>query len=97
MNLAKSAKGAGLLVAACAACCAPLVAPWLVAIVAAGGAGLALAGQLGLAALIAGAGGLYIWSRRRRQPLVAAAPAGCGCGIEAGCSGGATPSHTFKS
>ena len=51
MRLAKTAAGAGVFVAACAACCAPLVAPWIVALVAAGGAGLALAGQIGVGVL----------------------------------------------
>lgn len=84
MNLLKPAAGAGLLIAACAACCAPLIAPWVVAAFAAGGASLAFAGQVGLAVLIAGAGGLYIWSHRRTQPPVAAAAPGCGCVTEAG-------------
>ena len=84
-NIRKTAAGGGLLIAACAACCAPLIAPWVVAIFAAGGAGLALAGQVGIAVLIAAAGGLYIWSRHRRQSRKAAASAsGCGCAPETG-------------
>ena len=98
MNLLKPATGAGLLIAACAACCAPLIAPWIVAlIVAGGGAGLALAGQVGLAVLIAGAGGLYIWSSRRKQRLAASAAPGCGCGTETRCSSGATSSRPLTS
>ena len=97
MNLRKPAAGAGLLIAACAACCAPLIAPWIVAVFAAGGAGLALAGQVGLAVLIAGAGGLYIWSSRRKQRLAAWATPGCGCGTEAGCSSDATLSRSLTS
>lgn len=82
-NIRKTAAGEGLLIAACTACCAPLIAPWVVAIFAAGGAGLALAGQVGIAVLIAAAGGLYIWSRYRRQTRKAATPASsCGCGAE---------------
>ena len=80
-----TASGGGLLIAACAACCAPLIAPWVVAIFAAGGAGLALASQVGIAILIAAVGGLYIWSRRRRQSRKAAISAtSCGCATEAG-------------
>lgn len=84
-NIHKTAAGGGLLIAACAACCAPLIAPWVVAIFAAGGAGgLALAGQVGIAVLIAAAGGLYIWSRHRGQSRKGATSAsGCGCGPEA--------------
>jgi hypothetical protein len=84
-NIGKAAAGGGLLIAACAACCAPLIAPWVVAIFAAGGTGLALAGQVGIAVLIAAAGGLYFWSRHRGQSRKAATSvSGCGCAPEAG-------------
>lgn len=39
-NAVKAVGGIGLALAACAACCAPLLAPWIVAIIAASGAGL---------------------------------------------------------
>lgn len=85
----KTAATGGLLIAACAACCAPLIAPWVVAVFAAGGAGLALAGQVGIAVMIAAAGGLYIWSRHRKQSQKAAvSAANCGCATEAGGSTG---------
>jgi hypothetical protein len=91
-NIRKTAAGGGLLIAACAACCAPLIAPWVVAIFAAGGAGLALAGQVGIAVLIAAAGGTYIWARHRKQKAATSASS-CGCGTETG--GSAKPVPTI--
>lgn len=80
--------------AACAACCAPLVAPFVVppvaAIVAAGGAGLTLAGQIGAGfVVVAGAVAFVVL---RRKPVVPApepvAASGCGCATDAGCNTG---------
>lgn len=73
----------GLLVGACvAACTAPAVLPLLAGITLAG-TGMALAGELGLAALVlAVGGGVYLW---RRRP---AARAACGCAAGSGCESG---------
>jgi hypothetical protein len=49
MDVDKTITGAGLVLVACAACCAPLIAPPVIAAIAASGVGLALIGQLGLA------------------------------------------------
>ena len=70
---------------ACAVCCAPLVAAPVVAIFAAGGATLALFGQVALALGILTAGGGYLWwrNRARRRQLAAAS---CGCGPSEGCN-----------
>jgi hypothetical protein len=65
---------------ALAACCAPLIVAPIVALFAAGGAGLAgfaVAGPLGLALMLAAAAGGYIWLRRRRRQ---ARNVSCGCG-----------------
>jgi hypothetical protein len=88
-NIGKAAASGGLLIAACAACCAPLVGPWVVAAFAASGAGLALAGQVAIAILFAAAGGVYLWSRYRRQhasKLASPAANNCGCDSDAGCA-----------
>lgn len=89
-NIGKGAAATGgLVLAACAACCAPLVvpliAPWVVGVLAVGGAGFAVAGQVAVALAIVAAAAGYIWfSRRRRAPATPAATAikdgGCGCG-----------------
>ena len=87
-TLAKTAGAAGLAVVACAACCAPLIAGPVIALVAAGGAGLILAGQIGLAALVLlGAGG-YLFVRQRRLAAKRAAAASCNCARDAGCNVG---------
>lgn len=91
-TIGKSAATGGLLIAACVACCAPLIAPWVIGIIAAGGASLALIGQVGLAlALVAGTA-VYLWSRSRRRATTAssqnAPQGGCGCAPDAGCNVG---------
>ncbi|MGT2465156.1 hypothetical protein ACVOMV_07000 [Mesorhizobium atlanticum] len=68
MNIDKTTTGACLALVACAACCAPLIAPPITAAIAAGGVGLALVGQLGLALVVIAAGGLYLLSRRKAAP-----------------------------
>jgi hypothetical protein len=83
-RVVKAAGGIGLALAACAACCAPLIAPWLVAVVAASGAGLVLAGQVGLALAITGGAAFYVWrvSRRRsatHATLATVTSSSCGC------------------
>lgn len=76
----------GVLLTACAVCCALLVAPFLAAFFAAGGVGLTLAGQIGLdvAALggVAGVGG-YLYLRRRAASKRAGS---CGCGPTGDCA-----------
>lgn len=81
----------GALLAACVACCAPLLIPPAVALVTAGGVGLALLGQIGLAVLAAaGAAGLVLWHRRS-----AVKKTDCRCGTGGNCGeekdGGTTP------
>ncbi|WP_245273416.1 hypothetical protein [Mesorhizobium sp. WSM3224] len=84
MNVDKTTTGFGLFLVACAACCAPLIAPPIVAAIAASGAGLALIGQLGLALVVVAAGGLYLLSRRKAAPNATfqslMAQGECGCG-----------------
>jgi hypothetical protein len=91
-NVGKAAATGGLLIAACAACCAPLIAPWVIGAMAAGGAILALMGQVGLALALVVGGGVYIWSRRRKAALQRALPTdtgkSCGCAADAGCNVG---------
>ncbi|MEQ5803398.1 MULTISPECIES: hypothetical protein [Halomonas] len=79
----KAVATGGVLLTACAVCCAPLVVPFLAAFFAAGGVGLALAGQIGLGIAALGAVGGYLYLRRR----VASKRAGsCGCGPIGGCA-----------
>jgi uncharacterized RDD family membrane protein YckC len=84
MNIDKTTTGAGLFLVACAACCAPLIAPPIIAAIAASGVGLALIGQLGLALVVVAAGGLYLLSRRKAAPNATfqslRAQDECGCG-----------------
>ncbi|MER9876397.1 hypothetical protein [Mesorhizobium sp. M0195] len=84
MNIDKTTTGAGLILIACAACCAPLIAPPIIAAIAAGGVGLASVGQLGLALVVVAAGGLYLLSRRKAAPNATfqslMAQGECGCG-----------------
>lgn len=64
-TVGKAVATGGMLLTACAVCCAPLVAPFLVAFFAAGGVGLALAGQIGLGIAALGAICGYLYLRRR--------------------------------
>lgn len=73
-TIGKTAATGGLLLTACAACCAPLVIPPLVAFFAASGVGLALTGQIGLGIAAFGAIGGYLYLRRR-----AASRRACSC------------------
>jgi hypothetical protein len=70
-------------VAACAVCCAPLIAPPVLAAFATGGSGLVIADEvwcaLGVAALFAG----YIVYRRRK--IAQKASATCACPPDGGC------------
>jgi hypothetical protein len=56
MKMNNTVKGAaatgGLAVAACAVCCAPLIAAPVLGLMAASGIGLAVAGQIGIALLL---------------------------------------------
>lgn len=73
----RSAKATvGVAVAACAACCAPLVIPPLAALFAAGGLGLAVAGQIGLGVLVLVGIGGYLYLRHRNAGQTQPA---CGC------------------
>ena len=84
MNIDKTTVGAGLVLVACAACCAPLIATPVIAAIAAGGVGLALIGQLGLALVVVVGGALYILTRREAAPNATfqslMAQGECGCG-----------------
>jgi hypothetical protein len=83
----------GLAAIACAACCAPLVAPFVIpplaALFAGGGAALAIGGQLWIGgAAVAGAAafaGLRWWQARQRAAAAAKAAA-CDCPPENGCT-----------
>lgn len=86
--LAKTAGAAGLAIAACAACCAPLIAGPVIALIAAGGAGLILAGQICLVALVLVGAGSYLFIRQRRLKARRAAAASCNCAPDAGCNVG---------
>lgn len=81
-----------LAVGACAACCAPLVAPFIVppvaGLIAVGGFGVAFVGQVGIGlGIVAAIVGFLFWRRNRAvsQPVVAAEPS-CGCAPNAGCN-----------
>lgn len=73
----KPAVAGGLLVAACVACCAPLVVTPVAALVAASGLGLALVGQIGVGVIALGSVGAYVFLRRRAS---SAKTPDCGCG-----------------
>lgn len=66
----------GIAVAACAACCAPLVIPPMAAFFAASGLGLAVAGQIGLGVLVLIGVGGYLYLRHRNAGQTQPA---CGC------------------
>jgi hypothetical protein len=75
MKVSNVTKGAaatgGLALAACAVCCAPLIAAPMLGLLAASGIGLAVAGQIGIAILlVAGVSG-YIWYRRWQRKRAA--------------------------
>ena len=80
-------KVAGLGVAACAACCAPILIAPVAGLIAAGGAGLALAGQVALGVLVIAEVGTYV-VLRRRQAAAQKAAASCNCAPTAGCNVG---------
>lgn len=85
MKVNNAVKGAaatgGLAIAACAVCCAPLIAAPVLGILAASGIGLAAAGQIGIALLLAVAVGGYVWYRRRKRKRASS----CGCGPANAC------------
>lgn len=78
----KAAAAGGVVVAACAVCCAPLLVAPIMALAAAGGAGLAFLGQVGLGVAAFAGIGLYLVLRRRaaarRAPACGCAPAAPG-------------------
>ena len=73
---------AAILIVACAACCAPLIAAPVAALIAVSGAGFAIAGQIGLAVLIVAGAGVYLWIRQIRCAKAAA----CACSSTTGCN-----------
>lgn len=77
----------GLAATACAACCAPLIAPFLVgtAFVGVGAVGVDYfeSLELGMIVLALGLAGLWLYRRSQR-----AAKATCGCATDAGCNTG---------
>ena len=81
MKVNNTVKGAaasgGLALAACAVCCAPLIAAPVLGLLAASGIGLAAAGQMGLVMLLIGGTGAYIWYRLRHRKRTAVASCGC--------------------
>ena len=79
----KAVATGGVLLTACAVCCALLVAPFLAAFFAAGGVGLALAGQVGLGIAVLGAVGGYLYLRRRAASKRVGS---CGCGPIGSCA-----------
>lgn len=82
-TIGKAIATGGVLLTACAVCCAPLVVTPLVAFFAAGGLGLALAGQIGLGIATLGALGGYLCWRRRAASRRAGS---CGCSPVGGCA-----------
>ena len=85
----KTAATAGLVVAGCAACCAPLIAAPILGLFAAGGAGLALVGKIGLGAVVMAAVPVYYLSTRRRgSKAIRVTSATCACRPNAGCNAG---------
>lgn len=73
----------GVLVSACAVCCAPLIITPAVAFFAASGIGLALVGKVGLGIAALAALGGYLYLRRR---AVRRNTGACGCSPDGGCS-----------
>lgn len=84
MKYGKTALAAG----ACAACCAPLVAPLFLGATAVGtgslGIGLLSSIEFGVLALAIGAGGLWFYRRRSKT----SSKATCGCSPDSGCNTG---------
>lgn len=78
----KAVATGGILITACAVCCAPLVIPFVAVFFAASGVGLALAGQIGLGIAAIGAVGGYLYLRRRAASKRSNS---CGCGPSDGC------------
>ena len=79
----------GMAVAACAACCAPLIAPVFMgtAALGAGAAGASYFGSLELGAIVLALGLVGLWFyRRSRKP----AKGQCNCLPDSGCNAGAS-------
>lgn len=75
-NLGEAVTTGGVLITACAVCCTPLVVTPLVGLFATGGAGLALAGQIGLGIVSFGGISGYLYLHRRAKLSKAD---NCGC------------------
>jgi hypothetical protein len=80
-------KAGGLLMATCAACCAPIIATPLVAMFVAGGVTLTLLGQIALALVFLAGGGGYLWYHRKRR-TAQSSDKNCSCGPNEGCNAG---------
>tara|TARA_R110002051_G_scaffold102297_5_gene173588 strand:- start:6714 stop:7004 length:291 start_codon:yes stop_codon:yes gene_type:complete len=93
MKMNNTVKGAaatgGLAVAACAVCCAPLIAAPVLGLMAASGIGLAVAGQIGIALLLTAGVGSYVWYRHHKRKQ--AASSSCGCGPTSACKTSGAP------
>ena len=79
----KTAAAAALVVAGCAACCAPLIAAPVLGVLSAAGVGLALLGKIGLGVLVLTGIGVYMFARTRRSSRV---DKGCQCAPDSGCN-----------
>jgi hypothetical protein len=77
----------GLAIAACAVCCAPLIATPLLGLLAASGIGLAILGQIGIAVLLVAGFGGYVWYRRRLRKR--ARSTSCECAPSSSCANSA--------
>lgn len=76
----KTVAAAALVVAGCAACCAPLIAAPALGLLSAAGVGLALAGKIGLGLVALTGMGVYLFRKRRilaRQDCQCAPDSGC--------------------
>ncbi|MBB3061322.1 hypothetical protein [Microbulbifer rhizosphaerae] len=90
-TIGKAVTTGGLLLTACAVCCAPPVATAMIALFAAGGVGVASVGKIGLGIAVLGVIGGYLYLRRRAALRRAAScslrrGAGCSCGQVGGCA-----------
>lgn len=86
----KTAGVVGLGIVACAACCAPLLSVPILGIIAGGGAGLVLAGQIGAGVVILAAIAALVVVQRRRSSIRRSAEAGCGCAPQNNSEGNTT-------
>ena len=93
MTTKKTKTAMGMAALACVACCAPLIATPLIAVFAAGGAGLAVSGKIAIGLAVLAVAGVVLYSRTRKQksiqsPAIASQASGCGCAPKSGCNSG---------